>query len=79
MTTLNNVINVKDIFPKTFFQVNALVDQMDEIDLFKNVPKRTFFPVIWFESKFVLAESLVFQVFLKLLITGLPTVKLIDC
>jgi len=44
------------------FQVNALVDQIDEIDLFKAVPTRTFFPVVWFESKFELDESLACQV-----------------
>ena len=44
------------------FQVNALVEQIDEIDLFRNVPSRTFFPVIWFETKFDLADSLVVQV-----------------
>ena len=44
------------------FQVNALVEQIDEVDLFKDVPAKTFFPVVWFESKFELADSLACQV-----------------
>ncbi len=46
------------------FQVNVLVDQLPDVDLFKHVPSRTFFPVIWFESKFDLADSLVSQMWI---------------
>ena len=49
---------------KARFQVNVLVDQMSDVDLFKHVPSRTFFPVIWFESRFDLADSLVGQMWI---------------
>ena len=49
---------------KARFQVNVLVDQMKDVDLFKRVPSRTFFPVIWFESQFDLADSLAGQMWL---------------
>lgn len=49
---------------KARFQVNILVDQLNDVDLFKHVPRRTFFPVIWFESKFDLADSLAGQMWL---------------
>ena len=31
---------------------------MKDVDLFKHVHRRTFFPVIWFESKFDLDDAL---------------------
>jgi len=32
--------------------------------MFKNVPAKTFFPVIWFESKFELIDSLALKMWL---------------
>ena len=37
---------------------------MKDVDLFKHVQRRTFFPVIWFESKFDLDDALVGQMWL---------------
>ncbi len=44
--------------------MNVLVENIPEIKMFKYVPPKTFFPVIWFESKFELIDSLAFKMWL---------------
>ena len=63
---------------KARFQVNILVDQLNDVDLFKHVPRRTFFPVIWFESKFDLADSLDGQMWLDEVLVPWERVFLVE-
>lgn len=43
------------------FQVNIKLDQIPEISFFKNVPKLTYFPTVWFEEHFELPKVMVNQ------------------
>merc|ERR1719237_846709 len=43
------------------FQVNVKLDQIEELDVFKNLPKITYLPMAWFDTSMELPKTLTSQ------------------